>query len=130
MTRLVADTNILLRFLLKDNLDQFNTAREILIKAKEDKLELIIPQIVMFEIIYALDKYYGFPKEKITDALTTIISTKNIKIQDQSAFKKALALFGVHNISFVDCFLTAYSQENGAKLFTFDKDLQKRLTKK
>lgn len=129
MTRRVADTNILLRFLLKDNIDQFNTAREILTKAKEDKLELIIPQIVMFEIIYALDKYYGFPKEKITDALTTIISTKNIKIQDQSAFKKALALFGVYNISFVDCFLTAYSAENSAKLFTFDKGLQKRLIK-
>ncbi len=129
MTKLVADTNIILRFLLKDNLDQFNTAREILIKVKEDKLELAIPQIVMFEIIYSLDKYYGFPKEKIIDALSTIIGTKNIKIQDQSAFKRALTLFGDNNLSFVDCFLIAYSEENDAKLFTFDKDLQKKLIK-
>src|SRR3989344_4818234 len=98
MTQLVADTNILLRFLLKDNLDQFNTARRILIKVKEGKLELVIPQIVIFEIIYALDKYYGFSKEKIIDAIKTIIGTKNIEIQDQSAFKKALTLFGVHNL--------------------------------
>lgn len=129
MTRLVADTNILLRFLLKDNLEQFNTAREILTKVKEDKLELAIPQIVVFEIVYALDKYYGFSKVKIIDALTTIIATKNIKIQDQSSFKRALTLFGDNNLSFVDCFLVAYSEENDAKLFTFDKDLQKRLIK-
>lgn len=129
MTRLVADTNVFLRFLLKDNLDQFNTTHEVLVNVKEDKLELVIPQIVMFEIVYSLDKYYRFPKEKIIDALKTIIGTKNIKIQDLSAFKKALTLFGKNNLSFVDCFLVAYLEENDAKLFTFDKDLQKRSTK-
>lgn len=125
MNRQTADTNVLLRFLLKDNLKQYEIARQLLAKVTEGQTELIIPQIVVFESVFAFEKYYRLPKVKIIKALNTILGARNVTIQDRGAFKKALELFRVHNISFVDCFLAAYSEENDAKLFTFDKDLQK-----
>jgi len=125
MIRLIADTNIFLRFLLKDNPRQYVQARAVFARVKEKKIELIIPQIVIFEIAFALDKYYGFPKQKIIEGLQTIIAGSDTNIEDHQVFKKALDIYNQRNISFVDCFLDAYSKEHDAEIFTFDKNLKK-----
>ena len=51
MTRLITDTNVFLRFLLNDNTQQYKQATNIFRKAKEKKIELIVPQIIIFEIL-------------------------------------------------------------------------------
>ena len=127
MSSLVVDTNALLRFILDDVKDQADKVEKILKKAQDKKIELIVPQIVIFEIEFALSKYYGFSKSEILDKIEAILSDKYLKIQSQTTFKKALALYGRTSLSLVDCSLAAYSMENNAQIFTFDKDLHRLL---
>lgn len=127
MKQLVINTNFFLRFLLKDIPRQFVQVREILIRARKKKLEIIVPQIVIFEIEFALSKYYGLIKREVIEKLGIILSSKDLQIQNRGVFVSALKLFEKHNISFVDCFLKAYAEDINGKVFTFDKNFKKLL---
>ncbi len=125
MDKLILDTNGFLRFLLNDIPKQTEEVNKLLIKAKAKKIEIFVPQIIVFEIEFALDKYYKFPKTEITDKLRVLFATPYLKIQDKEIFQEALQLFKDKNIDFVDCFLVSNANSKNASLFTFDKNLQK-----
>ncbi len=125
MTELVLDTNILLRFLLKDIPSQYDLAVKKIKQARKEKIKLIVPQIVIFEITYALIKGYGFEKDKVVKALKGLIFSKDLVVDDREIFTEALKMFKEKNLSLVDCFLYTYAKRIGTEVFTFDKALQK-----
>ncbi len=125
MDSLILDTNAFLRFLLNDIPRQAEAVSKLLIKARSKELEIFIPQIVIFEIEFALDKYYKFPKNEVIDKLGVLLATPYLKIQDVDIFKEAIALFDNKNIDFVDCFLECSAKQKNSTLFTFDKKLKK-----
>ncbi|OGE07783.1 hypothetical protein A3I53_02180 [Candidatus Curtissbacteria bacterium RIFCSPLOWO2_02_FULL_40_13b] len=125
MTRLITDTNVFLRFLLNDNTQQYKQATNIFRKAKEKKIELIVPQIIIFEICFALEKYYQLSKEQVIEKLKAIVSADYFQVQDREVFNTTLGLYKMKNASFVDCFLISQAKMKGSELFTFDKDLPK-----
>ncbi len=128
MQTLLLDTNSYLRFLFNDIPEQANEVSRLFVKAKAQELEIFIPQIVIFEIEFALDKYYKFPKTEVMDKLRVILVTPYLKIQDVDIFDEALVLFNNKNIDFVDCFLLCAAKSKGFSLFTFDDDLSKTIT--
>lgn len=129
MRAVLFDTNTFLRFLLNDIAEQANATAAIVQKAKRKELTINVPQIVIFEIYFALDKYYKLKKDEIVDKLRLIVSTEYFHVQDQKIFNKAIALFRDRNIDLVDCFLLYKAEKEGTDLFTFDKTL-KNLSKK
>lgn len=127
MNRLLLDTNTLLRFLLNDNPDQANQIEQLFHRAKDKQIQLILPQIIIFEIVFALEKYYKFQKEDIIYKMYSIVSTVYLKVQNRIIFYQALRLWRDRSISFVDCFLVIYASGHKAQVFSFDKDLNKLL---
>lgn len=125
MDVLILDTNAFLRFLLNDLPDQAEEVSALLKKAKAKKVEIFIPQIVIFEIEFALEKYYKFSKTEIIMTLGTLLATPYLKIQNRDVFQETMLLFANKNIDFVDCFLLCNAHQKEATLFTFDKDLKK-----
>lgn len=125
MSRSVLDTNALLRFLLNDIPSQVALIEEKIKEAKVGKLELIIPQIVIFEIAYALTKAYGFGKEEVIKGLKKIITAKEFRVLDKEIFIQVLDIYKLHKVSFSDCFIAAFARQSSADLFTFDNDLKK-----
>jgi len=125
MTRLVLDTNALLRFLLDDIHDQKVTVEKLLNQARADKVSLYVPQIVVFEINFTLTSHYHRKKEEIIDLLESITSAPFLDVESREIFDSALSLYRVTSISLVDCFLATVSKTTGAELFTFDKKLKK-----
>lgn len=125
MKRVVLDTNIFLRILLNDIAEQVNKAEKLIQEGKRSKKILIVPQAVIFEITFALEKFYHFPKENIIDKLNSILSSGYFQIQDIDIFKDAIEIYKQKNLSLIDCFLYTFALKNDAELFTFDRDLQK-----
>jgi predicted nucleic-acid-binding protein len=119
------DTNAFLRFLLNDVPEQATQVNKLFVKAKSKEIEIFVPQIVIFEIEFALDKFYKFPKTEVVDRLGVLLLTPYIKIQDAGIFHEALALFNTRNIDFVDCFLLCQAKANNFSIFSFDRDLRK-----
>lgn len=125
MKQVIADTNAFLRWLLGDILKQKSAFENILQQAKDKKINLLVPQIIIFEIDFILKDYYQVPKEEIIEKLQTLVSVNYIDIEDREVFITALAYYKKENISLVDLFLLAKSRIEKTELFTFDKKLKK-----
>lgn len=128
MNELILDTNIFLRLILDDIPKQADEVEKLLKKAKKDKVKLLVSQIIIFEIEYALSKYYKFPKNNIIDKIEAILVAPYFLIQDGNIFKESLKNYKEKNLSLVDCFLLAKSAVEEVRLFTFDRNLSKLAT--
>lgn len=125
MKSFVVDTNVFLRLILDDIPQQADEAEELIKQAKNQKIKLIVPQIVIFEIEFALEKYYGFAKSEIIDKLSSIVSAKYLNIENKDIFNMSIKLYEKSNLSLVDCFLKSYSVNTDSEVFSFDKDFKK-----
>ncbi|MBI2039720.1 PIN domain-containing protein [Candidatus Microgenomates bacterium] len=125
MKSLLLDANIFLRFFLNDVPNQQKIATKLLQQAKNKKLNLIVPQIIIFEVEFILSKYYLFSKNEIIDRLQSIVSVAYLDVQDREIFQRALGIFKNENLSLVDCFLKAMSEIAETEIFTFDQKLAK-----
>lgn len=125
MSEFIVDTNIFLRLILNDIPKQADEVEKLIKQAQKGHVKLLVPQIIIFEIEFALAKFYKFPKDQIIDKLDSILSAPYFEIQDGGIFKGAIIIYKDKNLSLVDCFLKAKSDTEETKIFTFDKDLAK-----
>src|SRR4030042_2028710 len=125
MKSIIADTNVYLRFILDDVKSQARKAEDLFKRAQKKELQIVVPQIVIFEIQFALDKYYKFKKDDVIKRLETIVPANFLNIESRSTFMRCIKIFENNNVSFVDSFLKAEAEKEGMELFSFDKKLVK-----
>ncbi len=125
MKKFIVDANIFLRLFIPEDKELSSKASEFLKKAKDGKISLLVPQIIIFEVNYSLQKYYHFEKESIIEALSSIVSASYFNVESREMFMEALKIYENNNIDFTDCFLAARKKMEDVELFTFDKKLQK-----
>ena|SRR3989344_8753106 len=128
METVIVDTNVFLRFLLKDDPILHKQALSLFTKAKAGKIKLLIPTIVIFEISFVLNSVYKFTKEEVIQNIESLLVVHYLSIDDSIIFRQAIVLYKDSNNSFADCFLLAKARSQGIKLFTFDKKLSKLST--
>lgn len=119
------DTNIIIRYLTKDDESSYAKAKDFFDGVKNGKTKAVILESVLAECIYVLIKIYKVPKDEVAESLIDILHYNGIANTDRKELIKALRLFSERNIDIVDCILCVKAAGSDASLFTFDKDLQK-----
>lgn len=125
MTHYLLDANALLRFLRKDILTQAEQVAALFAQVKQSAVVVTIPLAAILESVFVLSKVYGEQKEAVGSKLFAIASNPTLNIEKREIVKKALALWKVEAISFVDCLVLAEALIEDKTLFTFDKRLKK-----
>jgi predicted nucleic acid-binding protein len=126
--RSLIDTNIILRFLLNDNLKQAEEAEKLFEKSENNSLE--VPDLVFAEIYYVLTGYYKVSKKEAVSKIHAILEFEKFKVS-KKLILETLNQLESRNISFVDAYLYALTRTNHNKrLYTFDKALSKLDKKK
>lgn len=120
----IADANIVLRYLLNDTKELAERATDIL-----ENNEVFIPNEVIAEIVYVLEKVYNVKNDEISDILKNLFGYSNIKVADIGVIEEALTLYGKRKLDFVDTLLYAYNKVRGYGVYTFDKKLNQLLEK-
>ncbi len=129
MKRILLDTNGLLRFLLDDIPFQKRPVEQLLQRAKNKEVYILVPEIIIFEVEFALNKYYSIPKDKIIEKLQVLLAINFIETESRNIFITALETYSSRKLSFVDCFIHIKSDIEKYELFTFDKKLSKSAKK-
>ena len=124
MKSVILDTNGFLRLFLNDIPEQAEKVESLVKKAEAQKLIILVPQIILFEIHFILLKYYLIEKQEIIEKLKAIVSAPYFVIGSRDIFNRALSIYKNNNISFADCFLFAKADLEQAELFTFDQKLR------
>lgn len=119
------DTNVVLRYLLRDIPEQFEQAERFFEEVRTGREKAVILESVLVECIYILMKFYQVPKAETVEILTGLLQYKGIVNRDKAALVEALAMFAEHNVDVVDCVLLAKARQGGLRLFSFDKALNR-----
>ena len=115
------DTNVLLRYLLKDDAVQAaRAAREI-----ERDERFLIDGIVLCELVWVLETGYGFSRIEVADALDKVAATAQFEIDGKDLVLAALADFRRSAADFSDCLIGRRNRSAGAPdTATFDRSLK------
>jgi len=122
---IAVDTNILIRFFIRDDEKQFTLVNNLFRKAEDEKDSIFISDIVLVEFVWVLKRAYSIPKVKIIDTLNTIGSNNIFTFQNKFRFKKALKEFRGNSGDFADYLIGQTGHENRAiTTYTFDKKMR------
>ena len=114
------DANAVLRFLLRDNEEQFIYIRK-MVRTKSCYVTLE----VMAEVCYVLEGLYQVSREDIISCFRKL--NNDIIILYADVLLRALEIFDkTPKLDFVDCLLYGYKKEKGINIITFDKKLKKK----
>jgi predicted nucleic-acid-binding protein len=115
------DTNTVLRHLLSDNSDQSPKASALMEEAERGECLLRIHGIVVAELVWTLDSYYGFSAKRIADDLADFLTAPGIEVDDRANVLSALRSFADKNVDYIDAYLGAVAASEGVQIATFDK---------
>ena len=119
------DTNLLVRYILQDEPRQAATAtREI--EAAADRGEAILLQpVVLAELVWVLERSYGFTRAAIVPALERVLRGAQFEIADRTTVWQAFEDYRRGLGGFADCYIGRANQAAGADTtHTFDKGLK------
>ena len=121
---LLLDTNAILRYILQDNPGMADIVEE---QIYND--ECCVPVEVVAEVVYVLLKTYKIDREIVAQTLIDLIDTQDAMFFQDAVVRHALGVFASTTFDFVDCLLVGYSKEQQYSVFTFDRKLQRYLSR-
>jgi predicted nucleic-acid-binding protein len=121
----LADTNLLLRFLLADHPVHSPAARKFFLQATTGRIELRIPLIAITETVFTLQSYYKVPRGDIGTELLKILTGAGIKLTCPTWILQAIDDYRTRNVSFGDACLAAEARANRVAVASFDRGLDK-----
>lgn len=114
------DTNIIVRFLTKDDEEQYQKAYRIFSSAED----IFIPASVILETEWVLRFSYGFSAERIIPALLRLLNLKNSHVESKDKIIMALQ-WHQQEMDFADALHLA-SSLHADKFASFDKKLRNK----
>lgn len=120
--KLTADTNLLVRAVVRDDAKQAETAARLLLEA-----ELIaLPLACLCEFVWVLERSYGFSRDDTGRAVRTLVATSKVKT-DRDAVHAGLLVLDAGG-DFADGVIAHTGQALGADTFvSFDRQVVKVL---
>ena len=125
------DTNYLLRWLVKEDENQFKVVERLFNNAAHGKTSLISSTLVFFEMKWVLSSVDKLNKTELITYLEGILNLP-IEFENKELLSDALILFGDRNIDLEDCYNILSSLLYGQKqkipdiqFASFDKKLMK-----
>lgn len=117
----VADANAILRFLLKDNQDQYEEATKVF----DSNEQIYVPSEIIAEVVYVLQKVYLISREEIRSRLVHFISYPNVILDESDTICNALNAYADSNLDYADCIVYSHAKSKSSDIFSFDKGLLK-----
>lgn len=119
------DTNVLVRYLVKDDKKQAERATSYIRKATADGEACFINSIVLCELAWVLESAYEYEKKEIAAVLEQILLTRQLEIEYKDIVRQAIHDYGQANGDLADHLLGRINQSEGCEhTATFDRALR------
>ena len=115
------DTNILVRFLVRDEEAQFERARKLIKREIAAGGSVFVSQLVLLETEWVLRSRYGLPKHQIIVAISGLLDAADVQFEDEPAVEEALFVWKDATADFANCLIGARNRRLGCRATaTFD----------
>ena len=115
------DTNVLIRYLTRDNPEQAEAARALLQGLTTNGPGFICREVVI-EVVWVLERSYRFTRERIANIVVELVATDTLVIEDDNDVAQAATAYRQGSADFSDLMILAAANRVGAQpLYTFDR---------
>jgi predicted nucleic acid-binding protein len=128
MEQAFLDTNVILRYLLRDDELKAQRCLELLEKAERREINLHTTDLVIAEAVWVLESptIYNLPRDRIRDLLLPIILLPGLRLPGKKLYRRIFELYIDQNIDFIDAFNAAHMEKHGlARIYSYDSDFDK-----
>ena len=120
---IAVDTNVLIRYLVRDNPEQVSVADELLEGLAPEKPGFICREVAM-ETAGVLERVYGFARTEVRDSVLRLTLMDNLITENRTDVVNAAFAYGQGSADFADLMILAAAERVGATpLYTFDQKL-------
>jgi predicted nucleic-acid-binding protein len=120
------DTNVLARYIVRDDAKQLQAARRLFQKCIDEGQTLYVPVTVSIELEWVLRSNFGFGKVEMIEIFSQLLSTTELCFASEGALEHALSAYSKGAADFADCLHVALAALAGeSPLWTFDKGASK-----
>jgi predicted nucleic-acid-binding protein len=118
---LAVDTNVLVRLVARDDVDQVSAAERFVSKGAW------ISHLVLAESLWVLESVYELSREQLATAVEMLLNHRDLTLQDADLVTSALDLFRSRSaVEFSDCLVLEIARKAGhLPVATFDREFAK-----
>jgi len=116
------DTNVLVRFLVKDDEQQAQTVYRKLKQAEAENDVYFIPVLVVLETVWVLESVYEATRQEIVDSIDHLLAMPILKFEMQSAIRSFVSSARDDKTDLSDLLVAHCAKASGCKcVITFDR---------
>jgi predicted nucleic-acid-binding protein len=122
MNRCFVDTNLFIRYLTNDDPKLADRVEQLLDDAAVGSVQLVTTELVMAESVWVLESSYRLTHAQIAPLIRGILATPGMDVINGDLVGKALVIYELQNIDFVDAYIAALMEKQGIKdIYSFDR---------
>ncbi|MEK7816428.1 MAG: type II toxin-antitoxin system VapC family toxin [Pseudomonadota bacterium] len=111
------DTNVLVRYLVQDDVEQARRAARYIESGAS-----YVNCVVLCELVWVLESAYGYPQDTVAGVLEKILMTSDFQVEDRDLAWAALNDYRRSKADYADCLIARRNQAAGCKeTASFDK---------
>ena len=115
------DTNVLLRFFLRDDEEQAEAAEKLMLQLTLDEPGFVSREVLV-ELVWALEYTFRFGRGQIADILDQLVHVAAVEIESASDVVEATGGYRRGGADFADRMIASAARRAGAAtLYTFDR---------
>jgi len=118
------DTNVLVRFLVHDDARQARKAKALVERLDEQEVQAFVPDIVMCELVWVLERCYRFERTRIAGVLKKLTGARQLVFDSTDNILRAIDAYEKGRGDFADYLIREHARAAGCEaVVTFDKSL-------
>ncbi len=115
------DTNVLVRYLVRDDAEQAEAARALLESLTTDRPGYVCREVAV-ELVWVLERAYGFSRDQIATTLEELVATEGLVIEEADDVARAAFRYRIGGAGFSDMMIVFTAERAGAlPVYTFDQ---------
>ena len=115
------DTNVLVRYLIRDDRSQYEKARRLIEREVSKGEPVLVSMLVLLETEWVLRSRYELAKAEIVAAFSALLDTADLAFEDEPSVEHAVYSWKDSTADFADCLVEARNRRLGCRATgTFD----------
>lgn len=115
------DTNVLIRYLIRDDQSQYEKARRLIDREVGKGDSLLVSLLVLLKTEWVLRSRYDLPKSDVLAAFSAMLEAADLAFEDEPSIEHAIFLWKDSSADFADCLIDARNLRLGCRATaTFD----------
>jgi predicted nucleic acid-binding protein len=122
------DTNILLRYLTRDDERKAHAAFALLQRIERGEERVITTQAVIFETVFTLQRFYKVARPEIRELLLPIVMLRGVQLPNKSLYQETFDLYVAQKISLPDAWNAVFMRSHGlTEIYSWDTDFDEMI---